>query len=82
MNWASHDLLSYILRCAAGPSVERRMIAGLILVSRDWCLKEFLAIDHPERTWALRELARWETERSPMPSPLKKAAEEAEKETT
>ena len=59
INWQSHDLLAEILRLAAGADIQKRSVAGLILVSRDWCWKEFLALDHPEKEWALTELAKW-----------------------
>ena len=37
------------------------MIAGLPLVSSDWCCREFFAleIEHDLRDWALRALAEW-----------------------
>ena len=53
INWNSHDLIAELLRQAAGESWQRRALAGLILVSRDWCWKEFLALEHPEQEWAL-----------------------------
>ena len=55
-DWQSHDLISKLLFDAAGQSVERRMIAGLILISRDWCWDKFLRIDHPEKEWAFSVL--------------------------
>ena len=59
LNWQSHDLLAYILWGASGDDIGKRKIAGLILVSRDWCWTQFLAIDEPLRDWALDELAKW-----------------------
>ena len=59
INWQSHDLLAEILRRAAGADIQKRSLAGLILISRDWCWKEFLSLDHTEREWALGELAKW-----------------------
>ena len=53
LNWNSHDLIAELLRQAAGESWQRRALAGLILVSRDWCWKDFLALEHPEQEWAL-----------------------------
>ena len=59
----SHDVISELLRQAA-TTVQRRMIAGLVIVSRDWCWKEFaeqLAIDYTgEWEWALAALEPWE----------------------
>jgi len=59
LNWQSHSLLAEILRLAAGDSTDRRMIAGLIAVSTDWCWDKFMAIEHPEKAWAISELAKW-----------------------
>ena len=59
INWQSHDLLAEILKRAAGADIQKRSLAGLILISRDWCWKEFLSLDHTEREWALGELAKW-----------------------
>jgi len=59
VNWTSHDLIAEILRRWAKDSIPRRMIAGLILVSRDWCWPQFLKINHPEKEAALTELSRW-----------------------
>ena len=58
LNWQSHNLLAEILRRAAGDDVAKRKIAGLILVSFDWCWEKFLSIDEPLRDWALDELAK------------------------
>jgi hypothetical protein len=57
INWQSHTLLSEILKRAAGDSLERRMVAGLIAISTDWCWDQLLQIDHAEKEWALRTLA-------------------------
>ena len=57
INWQSHNLIAEILRQSAGDNVQRRMVAGLVLVSHDWCWGEFLALDIPEREWALETLA-------------------------
>jgi uncharacterized protein YjbI with pentapeptide repeats len=53
MNWQSHDLLAGILLRAAGDDIQKRMVAGLILVSRDWCWNKFLQIEHDHRQWAI-----------------------------
>jgi hypothetical protein len=57
-NWQSHDLSAEVLRQAAGDDVQRRMLAGLILVSRNWCWNVFLAapIDPALREWGLSVL--------------------------
>jgi hypothetical protein len=58
LSWSSHDILSEILRLAAQGNVERRKVAGLILVSRDWCWEEFLGLaSDPHFAWAMDVLA-------------------------
>lgn len=57
LNWQSHALLSHVLGVAAGESEGRRMVAGLIAISTDWCWDRLLLIEHPEKAWALRTLA-------------------------
>lgn len=59
LQWHSHELLSSILMNAAGDHALRRSIAGLIALSRDWCWNHFMKVDHPERDWAVRELAKY-----------------------
>jgi hypothetical protein len=59
LNWRSHELISSILFSAAGDNVQRRMIAGLVLISHDWCWSRFLAIDVGEKNWAISELKKW-----------------------
>ena len=56
LNWSSHDLIAEILRQAAGTDPDKRMLAGLLLVSRDWCWEDFLAINHPLAPWAIEVL--------------------------
>ena len=62
LNWNSHDLIAELLRQAAGDNWQRRALAGLILVSRDWCWKDFLALEHPEQEWALGVLRQYVTD--------------------
>ena len=57
INWGSHDLVAEILRRHAGEDMDKRMLAGLILISRDWCWSEFAQILHPRRQWAIDALA-------------------------
>jgi hypothetical protein len=59
INWQSHDLISELLRREAGDDIDKRMVAGLILVSRDWCWEKFLAINRPLREWAIETLRKW-----------------------
>jgi len=72
INWQSHDLITEILRRAAGNNMQRRMMAGLILVSHDWCWKKFLAldIDPALRAWALTALRQWVTDGDGAPEAL------------
>jgi hypothetical protein len=73
VSWQSHDLVAELLRRAAGDDVPRRMLAGLVLVSRDWCWNTFLAldIDPALRDWALTELRRWVTDGDNAPEALR-----------
>ena len=57
VNWQSHALLAQILLNHAGDDVAKRMVAGLIAVSLDWCWDKFLTIEHPSREWTLKALA-------------------------
>ncbi len=57
--WQSHDLISELLRRAAGYDVERRKIAGLVLVSRDLCWRKFLALEDAQHEWALGVLRKY-----------------------
>jgi uncharacterized protein YjbI with pentapeptide repeats len=62
ISWTSHVCIAEILFRAAGNDIDKRMVAGLILISRDWCWKDFLAIDRPLKDWALAELAKFAQE--------------------
>ena len=77
LNWQSHALLSEILLRAAGDSVERRMLAGLVAVSTDWCWGQWLSLEHPERVWAITELARWVRPDDGAPDVIRVAARAA-----
>jgi uncharacterized protein YjbI with pentapeptide repeats len=57
INWNSHSLLTEILLRAAGEDIAKRMVAGLILVSRDWYWDEVLDIKHELMPWAIATLA-------------------------
>jgi hypothetical protein len=71
LNWQSHDLLSEILRQAAGDDPTKRAVAGLILVSRDWCWPQFVALAIPGREWALDTLAGYVREGDGAPEILR-----------
>ena len=55
LNWTSHDLLSEVLRRAAGDNARKLMLAGLPLVTRDKCWHNYAAMDIPVdlRAWAI-----------------------------
>ena len=57
--WTSHDLLAEILKRAASNDIEKLKVAGLLLVKRDWCWKDFLKLNDKNTEWALAELAKW-----------------------
>ncbi len=59
LSWQSHDLLAEILRRAAEGCPGRRMIAGLVLISQDWCWADFAKLEHSEKQWALKTLAKY-----------------------
>ena len=59
LNWASHDLIAEILRQAADNDVEKLQVAGLILIARDWCWRDFIRLRHPLTKWALGVLDAW-----------------------
>ena len=73
VSWQSHDMIAEILRRAAADNPARRMLAGLILISRDWCWDEFLEldIDSDDREWALAELRQWVRPNDNAPEILK-----------
>jgi len=75
MNWQSHTLLAEVLRRSAGENVQRRMLAGLVFISTDWCWKDLLRIRHKERRWALSVLAGYITDNDAHPSVLNKYVE-------
>ncbi len=77
LNWHSHTLLSEILRRSAGDSVERRMLAGLIAVSTDWCWDKFLSLEHLEKAWAINELSKWVQPGDGAPDVIRAAARAA-----
>ena len=68
IDWESHEQIAHILLTAAGRDVEKRKVAGLILISRDWCWEKWLSLGDPLTGWALGELAKWQTEKSTLPT--------------
>lgn len=77
VNWSSHDLVSEILRRAAGNDIERLKIAGLVAVCRDECWSEFLSLRRdPLFAWAIDSLAEWVRPDDGAPSFLRERADE------
>ena len=75
--YKSHDLLAEILRRSAGDDIAKLKVAGLILISRGKCWREFLAMAEcePLADWALDELAKWVQPDDGAPEILRKRAE-------
>lgn len=78
INWTSHDLLSELLRRAAGNDLQKRSLAGLPLVSRDWCWNQFIALQLPEelRAWAIDTLRPFVREGDGAPEILRTKGDE------
>jgi hypothetical protein len=81
INWNSHVCVAEILKRAAEDNVQKRQLAGLILISTDWCWSDFLKLRHPLKKWALTELAKWVVDGDDAPSVLTKLAEKSKVET-
>lgn len=61
---SSHDFIAEVLRQNAEHNVERLMIAGLVLVSREWCWRRFGTLAQEEwsaeiRAWIVETLSPW-----------------------
>ena len=59
MAWASPDMIAEILRRAAGNDLAKRALIGFIMEMHEWCWEQWVVYEHPERAWALAELAKW-----------------------
>jgi len=79
LNWQSHNLLSEILRQAAGDDCEKLMVAGLIAISTDWCWDKLMSLDHPQKAWAIAELAKWIQDGDDVPKQLLGAMQKPER---
>ena len=75
MNWESHDLISFLLMLDAGKDMEKRKVAGLILVSRDMCWDDFAKLNDPLAPWVIDTLAKWVTGGDNAPKILQAAAD-------
>jgi uncharacterized protein YjbI with pentapeptide repeats len=67
MNWSSHDLIAERLRQAAEEDPIKRVAAGYVLISRNWCWRELLT-NAPDITlddgttlkrWTLETMRSW-----------------------
>ena len=73
INWQSHWLLSELLwRNADSPS--REQLAAWIGRKADWCWREWLGLDHPDRAWALATLTRYVRDGDNAPDILRSPA--------
>ena len=71
IEWRDHTLIAEILYRATGrDDTHKRMIAVLILLSRDIFWDQFLAIDHSDREWALNVLRGYVTDDDDAPDIL------------
>lgn len=59
ISWQSHAMLSEILWRAADGNQQREMLASYIGRKIKWCWPDWLKLEHKDREWALRELAKW-----------------------
>jgi len=55
LEWRSHDIVAELLRQNASTAQEFA-VAGLVIMRRDWCWKEFLACDITGKLWAIAVL--------------------------
>jgi hypothetical protein len=79
LNWQSHDMIAELLRRAAGDDIEKRKVTGLILVSRDWCWNNFVALSSdPLWQWAIDTLATYVIDGDNAPEILRNATNKAE----
>ena len=61
MNWNSHNLVGERLFQAAGNDGGKRMAAGYISISTDWCYRD-LAANFPDKgllDWMLETMVKW-----------------------
>jgi hypothetical protein len=76
LNWSSHALLSAILWSSAEGNGPRQMLAAFVGRKEEWCWSNWAAWEHPEKAWALRELARWIVDGDDAPEIVRAAREE------
>ncbi len=70
LNWQSHELIAEILRQAA-TTTNHRCIAGLILVSPDWCWDRFSEeLSTTQKNWARSILNKFANDDNPPPKEM------------
>lgn len=57
--WASHELLSEILKRAADDDISKLKVAGFVLICREKCWSDFIGTRDPLVGWALGVLRDW-----------------------
>jgi len=75
LNWGSHDLLSEILVRHSGEDIDKLKVAGLLLVCRNKCWKDFLVLNDPLNGWALDTLAEYVKDGDNAPAVLRNIKE-------
>jgi hypothetical protein len=73
--WTSRDVVSELLRRAAGDDIGKLKVAGLALVQRHWCWREFFALGDPLSHWAMETLAAYVRPDDGAPESLRRIAE-------
>lgn len=76
INWRSHPLIAAILWQAAGDNRDRRLLATHVAMSLDKCWAQFLAMDLPERDWAIGVLSKFVKENQSIPEAFEQAIRE------
>lgn len=66
-NFNDHCLVSELLRRAAGTSIDKLKVAGLVFMTHYYCWGNYIAMNDPLAKWALAALRAHETEDNEMP---------------
>lgn len=74
INFNSPELVSEILRQAAGDDIEKLKIAGLVLMCKQMDWTAFVKIDDPLMPWALKEIVRYHKATDALPALVVDAA--------
>ena len=71
--WNSHDLLAELLKRSAGDDLAKLKVAGLVLICRETCWREFLSMEDPLAGWALGVLSEWVKDGDEAPEAVRAA---------